>query len=141
MRNEEVHPICLEVWCHVAKQLHVLYIFIKENVWRLCSGRLLINGSRNIQKVNIAFIFGNLVPVWIIFHQKRVLYQTTQFDGVGRAKQIRSTSSLSLQKFEVWFEALSDTGTCELDTKEGDDFENKSGKCSSEHHGLTTPAD
>lgn len=95
MRNEEVHPICLEVWCHVAKQLHAVYIFIKENVWRLCSGRLVINGSRNIQKVKIAFIFGNLVPVWIIFRQKRVLYQTTQFDGVGRAKQIRSTSSPS----------------------------------------------
>lgn len=137
MRNEEVRPI----WCHVAKQLHAVYIFIKENVWRLGSGRLVINGSRNIQKVKIAFIFGNLVPVWIMFRQKRVLYQTTQFDGVGRAKQIRSTSSPSLQKSEVWFEAPYDTGTCELDTKEGDDFENKSGKCSSENHGLSTPAD
>lgn len=74
-----------------------------------------------------------------MFRQKRVLYQTTQFDGVGRAKQIRSTSSPSLQKSDAWFEALYDTGICELDTKEGDDFENKSGKCSSEHHGLSTP--
>ena len=139
MRNEEVHPIPLEVWCHVAKQLDAVYIFVKENVWRLCSGRLIINGSRNFQKVKIAFIFGNLVPVWIMFRQRRVLYQTTQFDGVGRAKQIRSTSSPSLQKSEVWFEALYDTGICELDTKDGDDFENKSGKCSSEHHGLSTP--
>ena len=69
--RDEVHPIFLDWFCHVAKHLYAVYVIsIKETFWRHCSGKFVINGSRNTHKVKTTFIPGNLVPIIrIIFHQ------------------------------------------------------------------------